>query len=212
MHTHACVPCSFCLSRGLRPRRSAVAPQATDWLLAPGSTRSLRPAARAAWERSARAHCVSCWCTSRAVSTGGVSANTETATMRATTAAVHTHVCVPCSACLSRCLRRRRSAAAVHITPLPAHLPPETPSCPCSVGEECEGTLCFVLYVACCEHGRRFSKRRNSNDEDYNGGGAHPRVCTLLGLSVSLPATTAFGSGCSHYVTACPLATRDASS
>ena len=69
-------------------------------------------------------------------------------------------------------------------------------SCPRSVGEERQGALCFVLvYVACCEHGRRFSKRRNSNDEGYNGGGAHPRVCTLLGLSVSLPAATAFGSG-----------------
>ena len=129
VHTHACVPCSACLSRGLRPRRSAVAPQATDRLLVPGSTRSLRPAARAAWERSA------------------------------------------------------------------------------------EGALCFVLvYAACCEQGRHFGKRRNSNDEGYNGGGAHPSVCSLLGLSVSLPATTAFGSGCSHYVTACPLATRDASS
>ena len=104
VHTHACVPCSFCPSRGLRPRCSAVAPQATDWLLAPGSTRSLRPAARAAWERSARAHCVSCWCTSRAVSTGGVSANTETATMRATTAAVHTHARVLAQlVCLAAC-------------------------------------------------------------------------------------------------------------
>ena len=81
------------------------------------------------------------------------------------------------------------------------------------MGEECQGTLCFVLvYVACCEHGRRFSKRRNSNDEGYNGSGAHPRVCTLLGSPVSLSAATAFGSGCSHYVTACPLATKDASS
>ena len=78
------------------------------------------------------------------------------------------------------------------------------------MGEECQGTLCFVLvYVACCEHGWRFSKHRNSNDEGYNVGG---RVCTLLGLSVSLPAATAFGSGWSHYATACPLATRDASS
>ena len=95
VHTHACVPCSACLSRGLRPRRSAVAPQATDWLLAPGSTRSLRPAARAAWERSAK------------------------------------------------------------------------------------GKRCFMLFVVRCEHGRRFSKRRNSNDEGYNCGGAHPHVCTL---------------------------------
>ena len=70
----------------------------------------------------------------------------------------------------------------------------------------------MLVYAACCEHGWRFSKRRNSNDEGYNGGGAHPRVCTLLGLSVSLPAATAFGSGYSHYVNACPLATRDASS
>jgi hypothetical protein len=86
-------------------------------------------------------------------------------------------------------------------------------SCPRSVGEECQGALCFVLvYVVCCAHGWRFSIRRNSNDESYNGGGAHPRVCTLLGLSVSLPAATAFGSGWSHYATACPLATRDASS
>ena len=128
VHTHACVPCSACLSRCLRLRRSAVAPQATDWLLAPGSTRSLHPAARAAWERSARARCVSCWCSPRAVSTGGVSANTETATMGATTAAVHTHVHVPCSARLSRGPRRRRSAAAGLITTLPAHLPPETPA------------------------------------------------------------------------------------
>ena len=52
----------------------------------------------------------------------------------------------------------------------------------------------------------------DSNDEGCNGGGAHPRVCALLGLSVSLPAATAFGSGCSHYANACPLATRDASS
>ena len=127
VHTHACVPCSACLSRGLRLRRSAVAPQATDWLLAPGSTRSLRPAARAAWERSARARCV------------------------------------------------------------------------------------VLVFSACCEHGWRFSKRRNSNDEGYNGGGAYPRVCALLGLSISLPAATAFGSGCPHYANACPLATRDAS-
>ena len=81
------------------------------------------------------------------------------------------------------------------------------------MGEECQGTLCFVLvYVACCEHGWRFSKHRNSNDEGNNGGGARPRVCTLLGSSVSLLAATAFGSGWSHYNTACPLATRDASS
>ena len=73
--------------------------------------------------------------------------------------------------------------------------------------------MCFVLvYPACCEHGWRFSKRRNSNDEGYNGGGAHPRVCTLLGLPVSLSAATAFGSGCSCCATACPLVTRDASS
>ena len=52
----------------------------------------------------------------------------------------------------------------------------------------------------------------DSNDEGYNGGGAHPRVCTLFGLSVSLFAATAFGSGWSHYATACLLATRDASS
>ena len=64
------------------------------------------------------------------------------------------------------------------------------------MGEECQGALCFVLvYAACCKHGWCFSKRRNSNDEGYNGGGAHPRVCTLLDLSVSLPAVTAFGSG-----------------
>ena len=69
------------------------------------------------------------------------------------------------------------------------------PSCPRSLGEECQGALCVVLYVACCEHGRRFSHRRNSNDEGDNGGGAHPRVCALLGLSVSLSAATAFGSG-----------------
>jgi hypothetical protein len=115
VRTYACVSCSACLSRGLRPRRSAVAPQATDWLLAPGSTRSLRPAARAAWERSARAHCVSCWCTSRAVSTGGVSASTETATLRATTAAVHTHAWVTCSACLFRCLRQKEQQQHVVI-------------------------------------------------------------------------------------------------
>ena len=52
----------------------------------------------------------------------------------------------------------------------------------------------------------------DSNDEGYNGGGAHPRVCTLLGLSVSLSAATAFDSGCSYYATTCLLATRDASS
>ena len=45
----------------------------------------------------------------------------------------------------------------------------------------------------------------DSNDEGYNGGGAHPRVCTLFGLSVSLFTATAFGSGWSHYATACPL-------
>ena len=162
VHTHTCVPCSACLLRGLRLRRSAVAPQATGWLLAPGSTRSLRPAARAAWVRSARARCVSCGCTPRAVGTSGASANAKTATMRATTAAVHTRACVPCSACLSRCPRQRRSAAAGLITPLPAHLPPETPA-------------------------------------------ADQPVCTLLGLSVSLPATTAFGSGWSlrHCLPTC---------
>ena len=74
------------------------------------------------------------------------------------------------------------------------------------MGEECHDTLCFVLvYVACCEHGRRLSKHRNSNDEGHNGGGAHSRVCTLLGSSVSLPSATAFGSGWSHYATACLL-------
>ena len=83
------------------------------------------------------------------------------------------------------------------------------PGCPSSVEKECQGTLCFVLHVACREHEWRFSKPRNSNDEGNNGGGAHPCVCALLGLSVSLPAATAFGSGCSHYATACPLATRD---
>ena len=58
------------------------------------------------------------------------------------------------------------------------------------MGEECQGALCFVLvYAACCEHGWCFSKRRNSNDEGYNGGGAHPRVCTLLGMPVSLSTT-----------------------
>ena len=98
VHTHACVPCSACLSRGLRLWRPAAALQATDWLLVPGTTRSLRPAARAAWERSA------------------------------------------------------------------------------------EGALWFMLFVACCEHGRCFSKRRNSNDEGHNGGGTHPRVCSVLGL------------------------------
>ena len=115
VHTNACVPCSACLSRGLRLQRSAVAPQATDWLLAPGSTRSLRTAACAAWERSARAHYVSFWCTSRAVSTVGVSASTETATLRATTAAVHTHACVTCSACLFRCLRQKEQQQRVVI-------------------------------------------------------------------------------------------------
>ena len=81
------------------------------------------------------------------------------------------------------------------------------------MGEECQGTLCFVLvYVACCEHGRRFSKHRNSNDEGYNGGGTYPRECALLGLTVLLPAATAFGSGWSQYATACLLETRDASS
>ena len=50
----------------------------------------------------------------------------------------------------------------------------------------------------------------DSNDEGYNGGGAHPRVCTLLGLSVSLSAATTFGSGWSHYAITCLLATRDA--
>ena len=34
-----------------------------------------------------------------------------------------------------------------------------------------------------------FSNRRNSNDEGYNGSGAHPRVCTLLGPPVSLSTT-----------------------
>ena len=86
------------------------------------------------------------------------------------------------------------------------------PGCPSSVGEECQGALCFVLHVACCEHGWRLSKHRNSNNEGNNGGGAHPRVCTLLGSTVSRPAATAFGSGWSHYATACPLATRDTSS
>ena len=52
----------------------------------------------------------------------------------------------------------------------------------------------------------------DSNDEGHNGGGAHPLVCTLLGSTVSRPAATAFGSGWSHYATACPLATRDTSS
>ena len=81
------------------------------------------------------------------------------------------------------------------------------------MGEECQGALCFVLvFSACGEHGWRFSERRNSNDEGNNGGGTYPRVCALICLSVSLPAATAFGSGWSHYATACPLATRDASS
>ena len=52
----------------------------------------------------------------------------------------------------------------------------------------------------------------DSNDEGHNGGGAHPLACTLLGLSVSLSSATTFGSGWSHYNTACPLATRDTSS
>ena len=52
-----------------------------------------------------------------------------------------------------------------------------------------------MLFVVCCEHGQRVSKRRNSNNEGCNGGGAHPRVCTLLGPPVSLAASMAPGSG-----------------
>ena len=63
-------------------------------------------------------------------------------------------------------------------------------------------SLSIVKYVSLTD----------SNDEGHNGGGAHPLVCTLLGLSVSLSSATTFGSGCSYYATACPLATRDASS
>ena len=45
----------------------------------------------------------------------------------------------------------------------------------------------------------------DSNDEGCNGGGAYPRVCEMLGLSVSLYASTAFGSGSpSHWLAACP--------
>ena len=35
----------------------------------------------------------------------------------------------------------------------------------------------------------------DSNDVGCNGGGAHSRVCTLLGLPVSWSASTASGSG-----------------
>ena len=60
------------------------------------------------------------------------------------------------------------------------------PGCPSSVGEECQGALCFVLvYAACCKHGRRLSKRRNSNDEGNNGGGAHPRACVPCSARLS---------------------------
>ena len=59
-----------------------------------------------------------------------------------------------------------------------------------------------MLFVVCCEHGQRVSKRRNSNNEGCNGGGAHPRVCTLLGLPVSLSAAAELGGGCSLYATA----------
>ena len=59
-------------------------------------------------------------------------------------------------------------------------------SCPRSLREECQGALCFVLvYVACCKHGRRLSKRRNSNDEGNNGGGAHPRACVPCSARLS---------------------------
>ena len=45
----------------------------------------------------------------------------------------------------------------------------------------------------------------DSNDEGCNGGGAHPRVCALLGLSFARSASTAFGSGSpSHWLAACP--------
>ena len=45
----------------------------------------------------------------------------------------------------------------------------------------------------------------DSNDEGCNGGGAHSRVCALLGLPVSWSASTAFGSGSpSHWLAACP--------
>ena len=102
--------------RWLRLCCPAVVPQSTDWLPAPGLLRSLRPAARAAWERNA------------------------------------------------------------------------------------EGALCFVLIVACCEHGRRFSERRNSNEEG-SGSSAHPRVSTLLGLPVSLSAAAELDGGCSLSAT-----------
>ena len=174
VHTHTCVPCSACLLRGLRLRRPAVAPQATGWLLAPGSTRSLRPAARAAWVRSARARCVSCWCTPRAVGTSGASANAKTATMRATMAAVHTRACVPCSACgwshyATTCPLATRDASN------------------CSTGEV---AVCVRAPI-----GGRIATSLDivqsvylpdSNDEGCNGGGAYPRVCAMLDLPVSL--------------------------
>ena len=102
--------------RWLRLCCPAVVPQSTDWLPAPGLLRSLRLAARTAWERNA------------------------------------------------------------------------------------EGALCFVLIVACCEHGRRFSERRNSNEEG-SGSSAHPRVSTLLGLPVSLSAAAELDGGCSLSAT-----------
>ena len=135
--------------------------------------------------------------------------------MKAATGAVHTHACVPCG------LPVARSASTAFGSGSPSHWLAACPRfnslspsrCPRSEGEECQGTLCFVLvHAACCEHGRRFSKRKNSNDAGNNGGGTYPRVCALLGLPVSLSAATAFGSGWSHYATTCPLATRDASS
>ena len=45
----------------------------------------------------------------------------------------------------------------------------------------------------------------DSNDEGCNGGGAHPRVCALLGLPVARSASTAFGSAPpSRWLAACP--------
>ena len=45
----------------------------------------------------------------------------------------------------------------------------------------------------------------DNNDEGCNGGGAHPRVCALLGLPISWSASTTFGSGSpSHLLAACP--------